>query len=510
MVQNIRKIILFIFFIIAFFEYYSQEVRKIDIIKANSMEFSEKVGEGAKRLIGDVIFRHEDMYMFCDSAYFFDDINTAIAYNNVRIRQGDSILMIAKYMEYEGNERIARMRDSVVLKHNKSYLVTDSLDYDRNQDMAYYFGGGRIFDADNRLFSKRGYYYTQFKDYYAVDSVILRNPQYVINTDTMRYNTDYEIAYFYGATDIVSDSNFIYCENGYYNTNNDEAAFSQNAWIRSGSNYLMGDSLYYDRKIRFGEGFNNVFIIDTVENIIATGDYGYFYEEPENALLTKRAQVIYVNEGDSIYIHSDTILLTVDTLNYRLMRAFRKVQIFNDDIQGRCDSLTFYSFDSIAHMYYDPVIWAEGNKQITADHISVYFENEEPKTFYLKHNVYAIEQIDSVHYNQAKCDNIEGHFDNSELYKIDMYKNSKTIYYLIDDEVDEIVALNRLYCVDMTFHMKDNQIENLWFYGNPDGEMIPIEQVNNDKLFLENFRWLDEIRPKTKEDIFIWRDIGIK
>ncbi|MDL2262183.1 hypothetical protein LJC11_01620, partial [Bacteroidales bacterium OttesenSCG-928-I21] len=413
MSQKIYKITLLTFFVFIFSEYYTQETKKIDIIHSNSIEFNENIGDGAKRLLGNVIFRHDDIYMFCDSAYFFDDINTAIAYNNVRIKQGDSILVVSKYMEYDGHQRIAKMRDSVILKHNKSYLLTDSLDYIRNEDFAYYFGGGKIFDADNKLFSNNGYYYTKDKDYFAVDSVTLKNPQYVIYTDTMRYNTDFETAYFYGATNIVADSNFIYCENGFYDTKYDIAAFSQNPWLRSGSNYIIGDSLYYDRKIRFGEAFNNVFIIDTVENVIAKSDYGYFFEEPEYALLTKKAQAIYVNDSDSIFVHADTILMTSDSSDFKLLRAFRKTQIFSENFQGRCDSLTFYSFDSIAHMYYEPIIWAEGNKQITADHISVYFENKEPKNFYLKNNCFAIEQIDSIHFNQAKCDNIKGYLKNN-------------------------------------------------------------------------------------------------
>ncbi|MDD3686792.1 MAG: OstA-like protein [Bacteroidales bacterium] len=480
--------------------------RKVEIMHANTLEYDESTGVTAKRLLGKVVFKHEEAYMFCDSAWFFDDSNTIQAYNNVRIKQGDTILLVGKYLEYNGNTKIAKMRDSVVLKHNKSFLITDSLDYDRNQDMAYYFEGGKIYDGDNRLFSRRGYYYTKLKDYYAVDTVVLKNPQYDIFSDTLRYNTESAIAYFYGPTNIVSDSNYIYCENGNYNTQSDQAAFSENAWLRSGANYLMGDSLFYDRKIRYGEAFMNVSVIDTVENLNAYGDYGYYYENPRNAMLTKNAEVVYVTDGDSIFMHSDTVYISVDSLDYKLIRAFYKVQVFKSDVQARCDSLTFYSKDSIAHMFYKPVIWSEKN-QITADHIEVHFLNKNPDKFYLDGNAFAIEQYDSIHYNQMKGRKISGYIVEKKIRKVDLHNDCQTIYFVVDEEVNQIIALNKVVSTNMTIWFKDDKIERIWFYEKPDGETIPIEQLKNEQTRLKDFRWLDEFRPKRREDIFIWTEI---
>ncbi len=483
-----------------------EEPKKVEILHANSLEYDESTGVKAKRLLGKVVFKHEEAYMFCDSAWFFDDSNTIQAYNNVRIKQGDTILLIGKYLEYDGNSKIAKMRDSVVLKHNKSFLVTDSLDYDRNKDMAYYFEGGKIYDGDNRLTSRRGYYYTKLKDYYAVDSVILRNPQYDIYSDTLRYNTESAISYFYGPTNIISDSNYIYCENGNYNTQTDEASFSENAWLRSGSNYLSGDSLYYDRKIRYGEAFNNVSVIDTAENLNAYGDYGFYYENPRNAMLTKKALVVYVTDGDSIFLHSDTVYISVDSLDYKLIRAFHKVQVFKSDVQARCDSLVFFSKDSVAHMFYKPVIWSEKN-QITADHIEVHFLDKKPDKFYLDGNAFTIEQYDSIHYNQMKSRKISGYIVEKKIRKVDLQNDCQTIYFVVDEEVNQIVALNKVVSTNMTIYFKDDKIERVWFYEKPDGETIPIEQVKNEQTLLKDFRWLNEYRPKNKNDIFIWREI---
>jgi len=480
--------------------------KKVEIIHANSLEYDESTGVKAKKLLGKVVFKHEEAFMFCDSAYFYDFSNTIEAYNNVRIKQGDTILLIGNYLEYDGNTKIAKMRDSVVLKHQESLLLTDSLDYDRNENMAYYFEGGRIFDGDNRLTSRRGYYFTKKKDYYAVDTVVLKNPQYDIYSDTLRYNTDSAISYFYGPTNIVADSNVIYCENGYYNTRTDVAAFSENAWLRSGPNYLRGDSLYYDRKIRFGEGFNNVSVIDTAENLLAFGDYGYYYENPRNAMMTKRTEVIYVTDGDSIFMHSDTVYISVDSSENRLIRAFHKVQVYKTDVQARCDSLAFMSRDSIVEMYYDPIIWSEEN-QISADKIIVHFVDKEPDKFYLENNAFAIQQYDSIHYNQMKSRNITGYVIEKEIKKVDLINNCQTIYFVIDEEVKKIIALNKVVSSNMTVNLKDSKIDQIWFYDKPDGETIPIDRVTNEQIILKDFKWYDYIRPMSKDDIFIWKEM---
>ncbi|MDY0313669.1 MAG: organic solvent tolerance protein OstA [Bacteroidales bacterium] len=515
MLENLSKIVClgFCFLLFALLSFAqnneSGKPRVVEILRANSLEYNEASGVKAKRLLGDVVFRHEEAYMFCDSAWFFDESNTIQAYNNVRIKQGDSVLIIGKYLEYDGNSKIAKMRDSVILKHNKSFLITDSLDYDRNIDVAYYFEGGKIYDEDNRLFSRRGYYHTKEKDYYAVDTVLLKNPQYDIFSDTLKYNTESRIAYFFGPTNIVADSNHLYCELGYYDTSEDKASLSDNAWLRSSSNYLYGDSLFYDRKIRFGEAFMNVSVVDTVENMYAKGNYGYYYEQPQNAMLTDNTEVIYISDGDSIFMHADTVYISVDSLDYKLMRAFYKVQVFKSDMQARCDSLVFYSFDSIAHMFYSPVLWSDNN-QITADHIEMYFLDKKPNKFFLNGNAFAIEQYDSLHYNQLKSRKMSGYIVEKKLRKIDLHNDCQTIYFIVDEEVDEIVAINKVLSSNMTIWLKNNKIENVWFYDKPDGETIPIEQLSKEQIFLKDFRFLDEYRPKSRDDIFIWKEIPSK
>lgn len=482
---------------------FSQTGKKVEIIRANSLEFDQSLGVNAKRLLGNVVFKHEEAFMFCDSAYFYDRENFVEAFSNVRIIQGDSLFLFGQRLKYDGNKRIAKMRDSVILKHNQAFLVTDSLDYDRNTDIGYYFEGGKIFDGDNRLSSLRGYYHSLINVYYAVDSVVLYNPQYTIFSDTLKYNTETAIAYFFGPTHIISDSNFIYCENGYYNTNKDVAGFSENAWLKSGPNKLMGDSLFYDRNIRFGEAFKNVSIYDSVENLTAYGHYGYYFEEPQFAMLTDSVFVIYVPDQDSLFMSSDTIYISVDSLDNKLLRAFYKVQVYKSDFQARCDSLVYSSADSVAQMFGNPVVWSE-DSQLKADFISMHFSDDEPTHTIMDKNAFVIERLDSIHFNQIKGRKMIAFFRDREVYKVDIFNDAETLYFVIDEEADETIALNKVISTNMRVFIDDKQIERIWFYEKPDGETIPIADVRGEQKTLRDFIWLDNIRPKSKNDIFIW------
>jgi lipopolysaccharide export system protein LptA len=398
---------------------------------------------------------------------------------------------------------MAEMRDTVVLRHHNTYLETDSLNYDRLINMGYYFGGGEIFDVDNNLVSERGYYYSDDKDYYAVDSVVLVNPQYVMYADTLRYNTESEISYFYGPTRIISDSNFIYCENGYYDTQKDLSSFSENAYLINGNQILKGDSLFYDRNLHMGEAFVNVSVIDTTENMIAAGNYALYFESPQHALLTDSVLVTYVSDGDSIFLHSDTVLIDRDSADNKLIRAFSHVQVFKTDAQARCDSLVYCEKDSIAEMFGKPVIWAEGN-QFTGVKMELHFVEKKAHHIIIDGNAFIVSSEDSLHYSQIKGRELFAYFKDNDIYRVDLFSDSQTLYYVRDEDTQELIGLNRVLSNDMIVYRNNKQVEKIHFFQKPDGALIPIEQLTPEESFLKDFRWLEEFRPQSKFAIFYW------
>ena len=82
----------------------------------------------------------------------------------------------------------------------------------------------------------------------------------------MNYNSKNEISYFFWPFIYISNNKTIYCENGWYDTKNNNAQFKKNVILQV-KNKLSGDSLYYNEKLGYGRVLNNVKLFDTIENI---------------------------------------------------------------------------------------------------------------------------------------------------------------------------------------------------------------------------------------------------
>lgn len=129
---------------------------KVFLEHANTLSFDKERNAEAQVLNGDVCFRHDSSYMYCDSAYFFEQTNSLEAFSNVRMEQGDTLFVYGNYLFYDGNTQIAYLRENVRMENGQVTLFTDSLNYERIPDIGYYFDGGLIVDSLNQLSSFTG------------------------------------------------------------------------------------------------------------------------------------------------------------------------------------------------------------------------------------------------------------------------------------------------------------------------------------------------------------------
>lgn len=281
---------------------------QINIIFAESMEAPyDGIASDIIRLIGNVRLSHEDVYMFCDSAHRHAGTNTVHAFGNVHINQGDTLQLYGDHLIYYGNRRYAEVRRNVKLMDTETTLTTEYLDFDLQNDFGYYPNRAVVINGENRLESIHGYYYTNEKLFFFRDSVVITNPDYIIRSDTLRYNTLTEVVYFLGPTTITGNETDIYCENGWYDTQSDISQFNENARVRNNNQVLEADSIYFDNGNGTGKAYINIVVTDSVENIIISGDYAWFIREPEQMLVTDRALLIQMSDNDTLYLHADTL-----------------------------------------------------------------------------------------------------------------------------------------------------------------------------------------------------------
>ncbi len=483
---------------------HAQNERKIEILNSDYMEYDRNIDGGVVKYVGEVAFRQENMLLYCDSAWLFSEANIVHAYNSVHIIQGDTLHLYGDILRYYGNEKLAEIRNNVTLIDKETTLTTDHLDFDLEGSIGYYEHQGHIVNGDNTLDSRRGYYYSNSKTLYFMDSVVIVNPDYTIYADTLRYHTVTEVAYFLGPTHILSPENYIYCENGWYDTKNNRSQFNENAYLESSGQYLSGDSLYYERELGIGRAFDNVELYDSANQVILRGMYAIYFEEPEYAMLTDSAVLVQISDGDSLFVHADTLTSVIDTSGeFKVLRAYYRVKIFSADMQGKCDSLSYIERDSVFQLCGEPVIWSK-SYQLTATRIDVHMAYDEPDYIDLTNSAFIISQSDSIRFTQIKGRDMKGFFSDGELSWIDVNGNGQTIYFARDEA--ELIGVNKAESSNIVIYFKDGELDRIKMITSPKAVLYPPGELSKEEFYLSGFLWLDKHRPVKMKEIFEWLD----
>ncbi len=490
------------FFLFPLFFLSAQSGNKINILNANDFTYNRAQGD-IRKLIGDVRMEHAGTYMNCDSAYLYQISNEVEAFGHIYIRQGDTLHLYGDYLHYTGDTRIAKLRENVRLINKETKLETDFLNYDLKLDQGYYYDLGEINSGDNFISSINGIYYSKEEIFHFQDSVEVINPDYRIYCDTMQYNTITEVTKFYGPTEIISDSNYIYCEKGWYDTKQDISRFSRNAIFQTQNELIRGDSLYYDRNNGIGEAYGNVIIKDSTQKVLLKGQIGYFHEKTDESMLTGDAVFIQIiEEGDSLFMHADTLRSAVDSLGInKIINAYYGVKIFQTDLQGICDSLSYSFADSVIRLYQSPLLWVEEN-QLSSEYMELHTKNNKPHNLDLIGSAFIISQEDSLKFNQIKGKNMTAYFKNEVLHKIMVSGNAQAIYYLKDEDDGETIGVNKSESSYITLYLKDKEIHKIILINQIDGVLNPEGEITPDESKLESFVWKEYLRPKKMGDIF--------
>ena len=461
----------------------------------------------AQILIGNVAFRHDSVYMYCDSACFYEKTNSLEAFDNVKMVQGDTLFLYGDYLFYDGNTQIAQVRYNVRMENKNTTLLTDSLNYDRIYNLGYYFDGGTLMDEENVLTSEWGEYSPATKISVFNYDVKLVNPKFILTSDTLRYSTATKIANILGPSDIVSDANHIYSELGFYNTQIGQAELLDRSVLTNEGKRLIGDSLFYDRVKGYGEAFDNVIMTDTVNKNMLTGDYCYYNELTKYAFATKKAVVVDYSQGDSLFMHADTLQMYTYYLNtdsmFRETRAYHKVRMYRTDVQGVCDSLVFSSKDSCLTMYYDPILW-NNNQQLLGEKIMIYMNDSTIDWAHIQNQALSVEQLDSTSYNQVTGKEMKAWFQGGEMRKVDVIGSVRLVYYPMESD-STLIGMNVSETSLLNMFLENRKMKKMIMSPKSNGTLYPMLQRPPEKMKLDNFVWFDYIRPLDKEDIFEWR-----
>ena len=470
---------------------------------------------------GHVAFTHKGARLNCDSAYFFQSSNSVRAFGHVRFRQGDTLSLTCDRAWYDGQQQMLEARQNVVLKHRKQTLYTDSLNYDRLYEYAYFFNGGRLVDGDSKLSSDWGEYHTSTRMARFNLDVQLQTPKNRVSTDTLYYDTGQSRAHMVGMykpnkgkgkvgpSIIKSSTSTITTTNAYFNTAKDEAEMYDRSTVVDGEKTIIADTLFYNSETGRNRAVGNVVYVDSENKNKLTCEEVEYNEKTGSGYATKKALAIDFSQKDTLYMHADTMRIETFNINtdsvFRKVHCYAKVRAYRVDLQAVCDSLVFDSRDSCMTMYVDPIVW-NIDRQLLGEVIKVYMNDSTVREAHVLGQALSVELLpDSTHYNQISCRDMFAYFIDGNIRRSDAVSNVRAIYYPVDDKDSTLIGLNYTETDTMRMYISpERRLERIWM-PKAEGTLYPMTQIPPSQYKLDNFAWFDYVRPVDKNDVFNWR-----
>lgn len=504
----------------------SQEQRTIEIIQAGKSIRNSTDYPGANILQRDdnsrVILFHDGAKIESDLSYYYFNENSFKANGKVNFNQGDSLSLTSDFLEYDGKSKKAFAYGNVILLRPDMRLETDTLYLDRIKNIAFYNSRGKIIDNDNTLRSNSGTYFMGQKKYIFKSNVTIDNPDYNVDSEELEYYTESNYTYFNDKTLITGIDYSILCKNGFYDTYSQRGFFRENAIINYDGKIINGDSIYFENEKSYASASFNVKINDTINNSIITGHYGEIFKEKDSAIITKNALAVNIIKNDSLYIHSDTITITGPD-EKKILKGYYDVRILKSDVRGISDSIHFNQETGLIKLLkqpkssrylksltdeqknkINPIIWF-GENQITGDKIFLKsnMQTEELDSLIIRGNVF-MSQKDSLvndRFNQIKGEKLDGLFTDGKLDNVFIVKNSTLLYFMYSDE-GEFIGMNNTLASSILIKFNENEISEVSFYRNPDGNVISENKIIINEMKLPGFIWRENEKPESIDDLF--------
>ena len=477
----------------------AQKKTTIHILNADKADYDERLGRDVQRLIGNVIMRQDSTYFYSDSAYFNEKTKFFDGFGNVHIIVNDSVNIYSKLLKYNGETKFAELFHDVILKDDSTTLNTQYMTYDRVGHLATYPNNGTITRNDKKLVSKKGYYRDDIKVVYFRKDVVGTMPDYKIVSDTLVYDTENEMMYFYGPTNIYNKENTLIGNYGWYNTETELVYLDRRATLKNEEQSMTADTMFYNRKTGYAKALSDVVIEDTVNKATLKGEYAELWKKLGKCLITDSLRAYYYEEIDTLFATADSMYVFFDTISNNVQRinAFYNVRFFRNDIQGKCDSLHYILPDSMVYMRTEPVIWAE-DSQLSGDFIDIKVKGQAIENLMMHPNAFVIQQDSIKGFNQVKGKEITIYFRDKDIDNMYNKGNAETIYWLRDDD-GSLIGINISQSDEMDIIIRNRQISRIKHYSNIKETLYPEQQLKDNMEFLKGFLWQEEKKPVRRE-----------
>lgn len=486
----------------------TQAVKTIEILHANKWNMIQHAVYGkSQRLQGHVKARHEQVLFYCDTAYIYSKNNDIEAFGHVVIVVNDSLEISADYLKYNAATRIAELQNNVVLNDGKKRLYTNNMIYERNTALATYWEWGKLVDSTNVLTSEKGYYYSRLKVAEFKDKVKVHTPDYEMFSDTLKYFTQRKEVYFLGPTKLYGDSTYAHAQTGHYKQLTGDLVLRKKALIDRKTNRIAGDYLYMNDSIGIAKARGHVLLSDTAQHVEVHGNKAYYNKHKRYAWVTGKAYAQHNGVQDTLYMHADTLKLTIDSLEKaRHLMAYRGMRFYSHDMQGMADSLCYSLQDSVLRLQNDVFLWHQEN-QISCAWTDMYMRHGHADSAIFYGGVFLASQdtVDSQYYNQLTGETMYAWFGQRDIRKIHLSGQVHTNYFVWEEDGTP-VGMFHIESHSLNIWLQKRKIKIATYYQQINSTTYPLDMLPPEKATLPNFEWKGQWRPRNMHDIF--RPIG--
>lgn len=262
-------------------------------------------------LVGNFAAHHNGTVILADSAVRYSN-QSFECFGNVLINQNDTYAY-ADRAEYNRDRSTATLySDLIKIVDGEAVMYTYNCTFNTAEDMGRFYGGCYAQKGASLLEAERGYYNTDTHDLIAVDNVEMRDETYLMTGDSVIFNTQTENARYFSNTNIWNDKDeYLFANEGSYTKASDLHHLTRDAYILSPEREIWSDTIEYYRTEGHIIGRRNIQMDDTTQKVLGFADYGEWWDEPGNALFTRRPSMINYDpaQPDSLFLSADTLWL---------------------------------------------------------------------------------------------------------------------------------------------------------------------------------------------------------
>ena len=586
------------------------------LMSAKSAKMVDLHGASYRKVTGPARFLHNGTYLLCDTALWNVETKVIDAWGNVSIIQDQTVLTSDK-LTYLVDQDLAQFRVSVVQLTDKDHntLRTRHLDYNTKDSVAIFMNGGSMRDKDGQIIeSRNGTYDSKIKKFTFENDVNMFTDSIFVVTRTLDYESDINLATFGAGTNAWKDDNMLSSEAGWYDSGRELFFFRDDVHVMTPDQEGWCDSLFFYRPTSDVEMIGQAQVTDTTRNVFALAGKITYQDSLSKVTLTRKPAVISQTEEqdgsvDTVYLGAEKLvyytipMFKVDSLaaveaqsrlqslnvdpvgefrkkaaaeaakaaaedakndpNYRaqqeakaakaaktsgpakpvkpkkdeesvkvqadslvvadslavtdslafvelvepvdstrigFLEAIRNVRIYKKNMQVVCDSLVYSDLDSLARLFKEPLIWQEAVRQYTADSISVVISNGTMDKASLMSNAFISIMEDSTHFNQIKATEMMAYFDGKGgLTRFDALGGSSALFYIEENET--LATVNKTDSKMLSAVFKDGELQRIYYYDSPKNDGYPVVQLSEEDRKLKGFNWQPAKRPVDRNAI---------